>query len=86
MMALSKLKDAKLRVTVDLSNEKVNAKIAKAHADRLPYMLVVGPKEAQTGAVNVRIRGIAENKTVELDKFIAIAKGKIDDKKMDLNL
>ncbi len=79
-----KLKDARLRCGLDVSDEKVNAKIAKAHAEKLPYMVVVGPKEAQSDAVNVRIRGQKENKTVKIDEFITAARGKIADKQMDL--
>jgi len=80
----AKLKDAQIRSGLDTSDEKVNAKIAKAHAEKLPYMLVVGPREAQSNAVNVRIRGVKENITVQLDEFIAMAKRKIADKDMDL--
>jgi threonyl-tRNA synthetase len=47
-------------------------------------MLVVGPKEAQSDAVNVRIRGVKENKTVQIDEFLRIAERKIADKKIDL--
>jgi threonyl-tRNA synthetase len=81
----AKLKEVHLRCSCDFSDEKINAKIVKAHADKLPYMLVVGPKESQSGAVNVRIRGITENKTISLDKFLAVAKNKIADKTVDLN-
>ena len=49
-------------------------------------MLVVGPKEAQSNTVNVRIRGVKENKTVEIDEFLTIAKRKIADKDIDLEL
>jgi threonyl-tRNA synthetase len=76
-----KLKDAQLRSSCDLSNEKIDAKIAKAYSRKLPYMVVVGPKEAQSGTVNVRIRGEKETKTVETDKFITIARLKIAEKK-----
>ena len=79
-----KLKDAQLRCGADLSNEKINAKIAKAYSEKLPFMLVVGPKESQSNTVNVRIRGVKETKTVEIDKFIKTAKRKIADKKIDL--
>ena len=79
-----KLKDAQLRCGADLSNEKINAKIAKAHSEKLPFMLVVGPKESQSNTVNVRTRGVKETKTVEIDKFIRTAKRKIADKKIDL--
>ena len=79
-----KIKDAHLRCDVDFSNEKINAKIAKAHAEKVPYMLIVGPKEAQSNTVNVRSQGVKENETVEVEKFITIAQGKIADKKIDL--
>ena len=79
-----KLKEASLRCSCDFSDEKINAKIAKAHGEKLPFMLVVGPKEAQSDTVNVRIRGVKENKTVRIDEFLTIAKDKIADKKIDL--
>ena len=79
-----KLRNTQLRCSVDFSNEKIGAKIMKAHSEKLPYMLVVGPKEAESDSVNVRIRGVKENKTVGIDKFINIAKQKIFDKKIDL--
>ena len=47
-------------------------------------MLVVGPREAASGTVNVRIRGVKENKTVEIDEFLRIAAQKISDKEIDL--
>jgi threonyl-tRNA synthetase len=81
-----KLKDSHLRCSRDSSDEKIGAKIAKAHGEKLPYMLVVGPKEAEAGTVNVRIQGIKENKTVEIDEFIGNVKSKIADKKIDLAL
>ena len=81
-----KLKDAKLRASCDLSDEKIDAKIAKAYSRKLPYMLVVGPKEAQSNTVNVRIRGDKETKTVEIDKFVTITKLKIAEKKVGLAL
>ncbi|MCK4753546.1 MAG: threonine--tRNA ligase [Planctomycetes bacterium] len=82
----NRLKDAGLRCSVDLSNEKIGAKIAKAHGEKLPYMLVIGPKEAETNAVNVRIRGVQENKTVGIDEFLESAKCKVVDKEIDLSI
>jgi len=79
-----KLKDGSLRCSCDFSNEKINAKIARAYSEKLPYMLVVGPRESQSDMVNVRIRGVKENKTVRIDEFLEIAKEKIADKKIDL--
>jgi threonyl-tRNA synthetase len=84
-----KLKDAHLRCSCDCSDEKIGAKIAKAHADRLPYMLVVGPKEAQSDSVNVRIRAVRAAKggmPMEVNEFLRMAKRKIADKDIELAL
>jgi threonyl-tRNA synthetase len=80
----NKLKEAQLRYSCDFSNEKINAKIAKSHNEKVPYMLVVGPKEAQSNTVNVRICGVKDNKTVQIDEFLKITKSKITDKNIDL--
>jgi len=79
-----RLKEAQLRCTCDLSDEKINAKVAKAHAQKLPYMLVVGPREAQSETVSVRLRGIKDNKTVGIDEFLAMAKHKVANRQADL--
>jgi len=79
-----KLHAQALRCSVDNSDEKIAAKIAKAYGERLPYMLIVGPREAESGTVNVRIRGIKETKTVKIDDFISVAQRKISDKEIDL--
>ena len=81
-----RLKEANLRCRCDSSDEKIAAKIARAHGEKLPYMLVVGPREAQSETVNVRIRGIKESKAMAIDEFLAMAKYKIAEKKIDLAL
>jgi threonyl-tRNA synthetase len=83
---IATLKDTKLRCTCDCSDEKISAKIARAHSEKLPYMLVVGPKEAESETVNVRIRGIKESKSMGIAEFLAMMKTKIADKKIDLSL
>ncbi|MBP7050509.1 MAG: threonine--tRNA ligase [Phycisphaerae bacterium] len=75
---------ADLRCGADLSDEKIGAKIAKAHGEKIPYMLVVGPKEAEANMVNVRIRGSQETRTVSADQFLAVAKQKIAEKAVDV--
>ncbi len=79
-----KLKAAQLRCKADVSDEKIGAKIAKAHADKIPYMLVAGPKEQESASVNVRIRGSKENVTLGIAGFIEAAKGQIADKSIKL--
>jgi len=79
-----KLCEANLRCGIDLSDEKIGAKIAKSHGERIPYMLVVGPKEAESNAVNVRIRGSQDSRTAPVEQFRAMAGQKIADKTTDL--
>ena len=81
---LSQLKEVGLIATLDTSDDKVGAKIARAHADKIPYMLVVGPKEAEAGVVNVRMRQSKDTKTVALNDLISIIQRKIADKSLDL--
>jgi threonyl-tRNA synthetase len=78
------LKEAGLRCSCDCSDEKIAAKIAKAHQEKTSYMLVVGPKEAQSDSVNVRMRGSKESKGMSIADFLAMAKQEIADKKIDL--
>ncbi|MHC5083851.1 MAG: threonine--tRNA ligase [Planctomycetota bacterium] len=82
---VKKLKADGFVATLDASDDKVGAKIAKAHAEKVPYMLVVGPKEAEAGQVNVRIRQSQETQTVSFEEFVAAAKQKIDEKTLDLS-
>ncbi|GMO58831.1 MAG: threonine--tRNA ligase [Treponemataceae bacterium] len=68
---------AGLRSYPDLSNERLNAKIRAAQTQKIPYMLVVGEKEAAANAVCVRYRDGQEQKTYDLGGFIAYATEKI---------
>jgi threonyl-tRNA synthetase len=52
----SQLKAAGMRVTGDYRAEKLGAKIRDAQVQLIPYMFVVGPKDAEAGAVSVRDR------------------------------
>jgi threonyl-tRNA synthetase len=70
---LERLKKAGLRAVVDIGDDKIGAKIARAHGDKVPYMLVVGPKEAQADQVNVRFRQSETTQTVSVEQFIAAA-------------
>jgi len=79
-----KLKEKRIRCEVDWSSEKIGAKIARAHGEKVPYMLVIGPQEAQQGSVNVRTRTVQENKTINLEDFIKLVKNKIDNKSIDI--
>ncbi len=49
--------DAGIRVETDLRNEKIGYKIREAQMQKVPYMLIIGDKEAESGTVSVRRRG-----------------------------
>lgn len=60
-----------LRVDLDLRNEKVNAKIRDAQLQKVPYMLVLGDREAAAGTVSVRHRKDGDLGVMALDAFFA---------------
>ena len=65
------LRRAGVRVELDNRNEKIGYMIREAQVvDRVPYMLVIGQKEAEEGTVSVRYRDSAENETMSLDAFV----------------
>ncbi len=68
---LEKLKAAGIRAEVDHRNEKVGFKIREAQVQQIPYMLVVGDKEAQAGGVAVRARRDGDLGVMDLDAFVA---------------
>ena len=69
--AAATLADAGVRVTTDHSSDKIGAKIRNARLDRVPYMLVIGQREAEDGTVSVRHRDKDDLGTMPLDEFIA---------------
>jgi threonyl-tRNA synthetase len=78
------LQNAGLRVEVDQRNEKMGAKIRDFTLQKLPYILVVGDKEAETGAVSLRIRGEGDKGSMPLEEFISRAKSFVESKSMSL--
>ena len=70
----AKLKAAGLRVDVDRSNEKLGAKIRDAQLQKVPFMLVVGEKEAAAGTVTLRKRSGGDQPALTADELIAMAK------------
>ena len=70
----AKLKAAGLRVTLDASNDKLGAKIRNAQLEKIPFMLIVGEKEASSGTVSLRKRSGGDQGSVAVDEFISQAK------------
>jgi threonyl-tRNA synthetase len=73
----ARLKQDGFRVEVDERSERMQAKIRAAQLQKVPFMLVVGDKEAEDGAVSVRRRSGEDLKSKPLDEFIALAKSEL---------
>ena len=73
-------RDSDIRVEVDSSNETVGNKIRKAVAEKVPYMLVIGDKEAGSENLMVRDRGSDQTRGVGKKEFIDEVKNKIKDR------
>jgi threonyl-tRNA synthetase len=69
--AAARLAEAGVRVAVDRGADKIGAKIRLARIDRIPYMLVIGAREAQEGTVSVRHRDRNDLGAMPLDDFVA---------------
>jgi threonyl-tRNA synthetase len=80
----AKLEAAGLRVELDARNEKMNAKIREFTLQKVPFVLVMGDKEASSGAVSVRTRGKGDEGSVALEEFSIRAKGLIDSRTVAL--
>jgi len=64
------LKKAGIRVELDARDEKIGYKIREAQIQKIPYMLVVGDKEVEDRAVNVRKYGEQKSETVSFENFL----------------
>src|SRR6201996_3821907 len=78
------LQNAGLRVEVDHRNEKMGAKIRDFTLQKLPYILVVGDKEAETGAISLRVRGQGDQGGMPLDDFVSRARALVESKSTSL--
>lgn len=66
-----------IRVSADMSSERMNAKIRQAQLMKVPYMLVVGANEMAAGLVSLRARDGSQQNNIALGEFIARAKDRI---------
>jgi threonyl-tRNA synthetase len=78
---VEKLQAEEIRVELDERDERMQAKIRDAEKEKIPYMLIVGPKEAEEGAVSVRVRGEKDLGPMKLSEFLAKIKDDIDKKR-----
>ncbi|CQR55744.1 threonine--tRNA ligase [Paenibacillus riograndensis] len=64
------LQDAGIRVELDLRNEKLGYKIREAQLEKVPYMLVLGEQEQNSGAISVRKRGSGDAGAMSIAEFV----------------
>ncbi|MBP3946400.1 threonine--tRNA ligase [Psychrobacter sp. K31L] len=77
---VSELKNAGLRAISDLRNEKIGFKIREKTLERIPYMLVLGDKEVESGSVNVRTREGENLGVMSVSEFIALVQTAVAEK------
>lgn len=75
------LKAAGIRVELDDRSERLQAKIRDAQLEKVPYMLVVGGKEAEAGTVAVRSRDDGSQTVTPIGEFVTQVVGEIQDRK-----
>ncbi len=79
-----RLQDAGLRVEVDDGSDRMQAKIRRGQMQQIPYMLVVGDKEAEADAVAVRLRTNENLGPMPIDDFLSNAHQVINSKSLEL--
>jgi threonyl-tRNA synthetase len=67
----ARLREARVRAELDDRNEKLGYKIRDAQVRKVPYMLVVGGREAEQGTVSLRARTGEDRGAVPLDRVVA---------------
>src|SRR5205823_3255015 len=68
----ARLKNAGLRVELDQSEDRMNAKIRNAQMQKIPFMLVVGDREQEANAVAVRLRSGEDLKSKTIEEFLEL--------------
>ena len=81
--AAQQLEALGIRVETDLRNEKIGYKIREAQSQKIPYMLVIGDKEAEAGTVAVRTRAGGDKGAMPLDEFAALILEQIKTRSLD---
>ncbi len=79
------LREAGIRVSTDLSDGRIQAKVKVAADEKVPYMAIVGPRDAEQRAVSVRVRGIEKDLgAMPLDRFVSELSREVGERRADL--
>ncbi|MEX2538225.1 MAG: threonine--tRNA ligase [Actinomycetota bacterium] len=82
---VARLKSEGFRVDVDDANETMQYKVRRGTIEKIPWLLIVGPKEIESGTVSVRTRHGTDKRGVALEEFIAAAKDAITSRALDVD-
>ncbi len=77
----AKLAGAGLRVELDLRRERIGHKIRDTTLEKVPYMVIIGPKDVETGTISVRLRDGRQFNGLAADEYLAKIKIEIDEKR-----
>ncbi len=81
---VKQLREEGVRVSADISAQRMNAKIRSAQVMKVPYMLVIGENEMNAGQVSLRVRDGSQQNNIPLDEFKARVKDKITKRSSEL--
>jgi threonyl-tRNA synthetase len=81
------LRERGVRASADFSNDRVQGKIKVAADERVPYMAIVGPRDAEQGMVSLRVRGVEKDAgAMKLEAFVEGVAGEIASKSAELGV
>ncbi len=76
------LQENEIRAEIDLSDNRMNAKIRNAQKDKIPYMLILGEKEKQDRLISLRTRTGEKKNLIKIEDFIADFRTKVENKEL----
>jgi threonyl-tRNA synthetase len=80
----AELKARDLRVSAELSDDRLNAKVRDCQNRKIPYMLVVGQREADEGTVSIRLRDGKQLPAMKVADFAQYALEKVESRSLEL--
>jgi threonyl-tRNA synthetase len=81
---VAQLRAEGFRVDVDDANETMQYKVRRGTLEKVPWLLVVGPKEVESGTVSVRTRDGTDRRGVPVDEFLASAQEAVRSRALDV--
>jgi len=82
---VDQLRAAGIRAVADETSERMNAKIRNAQLQKIPYMMVVGDRESESGSVALRLRTEEDLGDMKVSDAVVLIRSKIDEKSQQLH-